>query len=183
MAESDSTTENWKSVVGYEGHYEVSDLGRVRSVTRVITDKNGKAITKRGSQIRTQDLHGYKMFGLHLAKRAKTTYVHRVVWEAFVGPIPVGVSIDHINFDRGDNRLSNLQAITQLENIHRTKRAGRAAIGDRHGRHKLSEAEVREVRRLLARGAMTQDAIGRLFGVGQFAIWRIAAGLGWKHLA
>ena len=101
--------EIWKAVLGYEGLYEVSDIGRVRSLNY---HREGKVKNLKN----VKDNNGYEVVGLCRYGRQKLFKVHRLVWEAFVGQIPDELQIDHINTVRDDNRLSNLRVVTPKEN-------------------------------------------------------------------
>lgn len=100
-------TERWMPVVGYEGHYEVSDQGRVRSLDR--KDFKGRSI--RGQIIAQGDnrTDGSKQIHLTLDGVRHTHAVHNLVLEAFVGPRPHRGAREHINGNRHDNRLINLR--------------------------------------------------------------------------
>lgn len=95
------TPEEWRPVVDWEGKYEVSNLGRVRSVC----NDRVKALTPNG--------RGYLVTGLG---HGRIAYVHRLVLDAFVGPRPEGMVSCHNNGDRSDNRLANLRYGTSSEN-------------------------------------------------------------------
>lgn len=98
--------EVWKAV-SFAPRYEVSNMGRVRDLQRGVLIKTsiGKS--------------GYEKLNLVTATDCRSFYVHRVVYEAFNGAIPPGMTIDHINFKPSDNRLSNLRCIPQELNIRR----------------------------------------------------------------
>ena len=98
--------ETFRPVRGYEGLYEVSDFGAVRSLCR---DK-----VKYMKKAKKRD--GYEISGLFKHGKHKWYYIHRMVWEAFRGPIPEGMQIDHINGVKDDNRLANLRCVTPKEN-------------------------------------------------------------------
>ena len=101
-----SVIETFKDIPGYEGLYQVSDYGCVRSLY------DGKV-----KYLRYAKRHdGYCKIGLYRDGKRKSLFVHRLVWEAFNGPIPDGYEIDHVNTIRGDNRLSNLRVATPKEN-------------------------------------------------------------------
>ena len=109
--------EEWRPVVGYEGLYEVSNMGRVRSLDRLVRHPYGKAL-KKGKIIKpTLKNSGYYNSELRIDGRVKYPLVHRIVYEAFVGPIPEGMQINHINEDKTDNRLENLNLMSPKENI------------------------------------------------------------------
>lgn len=113
--------EIWKDIVGYEGYYQVSNLGGFRSVDRYIVDKNGnkkfvKSKTYDLTKKSYRDKDGY--VEVALCKLGKTKYyrVHRLVWEAFNGKIQDGMVINHKNEIKNDNRLSNIEVCTVLYN-------------------------------------------------------------------
>jgi len=102
--------ENWKDIKGYEGHYQVSHLGRVKSVKK----STGKILSNR---------LGGKYHKVTLSKNGNTKdkYIHILVAETFLNYEggDRSIVIDHINNDRFDNRLENLQIISQRENINK----------------------------------------------------------------
>ena len=109
--------ETWKDIPGYEGLYQASNLGRIRSFKY-----NNVRVLKPG---KTRE--GYYRVILYLNSVKKNASVHRLVWTAFNGPIPEGLQINHLNENKSDNRLENLSLCTAKENINygtRNKRAG-----------------------------------------------------------
>lgn len=120
-------TERWRPVVGHEGHYSVSDAGRVRSETRVLFRANGSLYTRVG-RILKQHAHyrtGYMRVGLRSIGRLETTEVHRLVLAAFVGECPPGKESLHWDDVPSNNRLSNLRYGTKSENQLDQVRNGR----------------------------------------------------------
>lgn len=115
--------EAWLPIVGYEGYYEVSDRGEVRSLSRTIVRSDGATRIKIG-MIRRQftNKKGYKLVTLLKNGEPKTRQVHRLVLEAFVGPCPEGMEACHGPGGPGDNRISNLRWDTQKENRRDIKR-------------------------------------------------------------
>ncbi len=102
---ADDTAESWLPIPGHSG-YEVSDLGNVRGVDRVIEQSNGKRVPWRGRRLRTwPDKDGYLCVRLGQGPRHR---VHVLVLETFVGPRPPGHDGLHNNGDSGDPRLRNL---------------------------------------------------------------------------
>ena len=106
-------SEDWKPVLGFEGIYEVSDRGRIRSLPRV----NAAGHRIQGRMMALQRDKWGKLW-LHLSRdgKATTSFVHRVVLEAFVGPCPPGHVACHRNDVGDDNRLSNLRWDTPSAN-------------------------------------------------------------------
>jgi hypothetical protein len=104
--------ENWKAVADYEGRYEVSDQGRVRSLDRVIHDSMGKHRKWKGVML-TQNPNSRGHLSVNFTKDniINTQPVHLVVWDAFRGIERKGMVIRHINKDRSDNRPENLEIV------------------------------------------------------------------------
>lgn len=101
--------EVWKDVLGYEGLYQVSNLGRVKSLNYNKT-KEEKVL----------QLQEYDYIRVQLWKNGNCKFkqVHRLEYEAFYGPIPEGMQVNHINENKHDNRLENLNLMTPKENIN-----------------------------------------------------------------
>ena len=132
--------EVWRDVVGYEGLYEVSNLGRVRSLDKeiIITGvqkrpvkgiKKGKIFTP------SQNPQGYYYTTLHKNKKTKTVRVHRLVAQAFIPNPENKPYIDHINTIKTDNRVQNLRWATQKENCNNKltrKHISEAKIGKKY---------------------------------------------------
>lgn len=145
--------ERWLPIPGFAG-YEVSDMGRVRSIDRTITSRRiGGAITlfRRGRllSLKTHKRTGY--VGVEIAGR--DTLVHRLVLAAFVGPCPSGRESAHGDGVRSNNQLSNLRYATRAENAADRVRHGTAVRGDRAPSAKLTEDDVREIRSSCLSGA------------------------------
>jgi len=184
MADTNDTAERWLPILGWEGRYEVSDLGRVRSLARIVPT-SGRRVRRHDPRIlRPVSTHGY--LAVHLSDKPRwvaTLYVHRLVAEAFIGPIPPGHDIDHLDFDRGDNRAVNLSITSRAENIGRSRRNGRMPRGESHGIAKVTEAQVAEMRLRYAEGGISQASLGRKYGITQTTAGRILRRAGWPHVA
>lgn len=114
--------ERWKDVVGYEGYYKVSNLGRVKSLTRKIyLVRKGKTIEQvRKGKLNTlrKDKLDYMRVKLSKGGITKLKLAHRLVCEAFHGPAPVGKNcVNHINSNRSDNNKKNLIWCSHAENM------------------------------------------------------------------
>lgn len=112
-----TATEIWRNLPDYIGTYQVSNKGRIRSLTRTVTDKNGRSMTRRGKMI-TPALagkNGYYQFAASENGLQSRITVQTAVLAAFVGPRPEGMIVLHLNGDPRDNRLVNLRYGTRAE--------------------------------------------------------------------
>lgn len=108
--------EKWRDVVGYSGYYQVSDLGRVRSVDRVVRDKRGGPRKLKGRFLRPRpDKSGHLAVVLCNEGNQRTIYVHRVVAAAWIGPCPDGQQVKHGPNGVADNSVANLCYGTRSE--------------------------------------------------------------------
>lgn len=111
---------------------------------------------------------------------ARYVSVHRLVWEAVHGRIPDGLVVNHKNGDRADNRITNLEAVTQGENCaHAYRYGGRERIaphlqGERHPRAKLTDAQVEELRARARRGEKV-PALAAEYGLSKGHAYKIVA--------
>lgn len=109
--------EIWKSIKGCEGYYEVSSLGRVRSIERTIVKNDGRVTTYKGRIIKPyKNNQGYLIVSLYVKGKCKKFLVHRLVVEAFIPNTENKPCVDHINTIRDDNRVENLRWATYKEN-------------------------------------------------------------------
>ncbi len=167
------TIERWKPIDGWP-KYEVSDHGRIKRVAGGKGAKPGTIL--KGSVSK----NGYRTVFLYDGSGgAKCHYVHRLVLEAFCGTTD-GQQCNHLDTDRLNNRIDNLEWATAAENnLHaRTINPPRYATGSRIHTTKLCPADVVEIRKRLRRGE-SRRSIGRWFGVNHKAISAIANGRTW----
>lgn len=159
---SPTGAEEWRAVVGYEGWYEVSNLGRVRRI---------KAYGRRATGIikAALDNLGYPHVSLSRLNVTTTRRVHRLVAIAFVAN-PIGKRyVNHIDGNKAHCAARNLEWVTTSENhVHAF------ATGLRHWRKKLSVDDIHTIRELA--GTMTNQAIANIFGVSRVQISKIVLG-------
>lgn len=136
-------SEEWRDIEGYEGIYQVSNLGRVRSLTRFIHNyiKPGKILTPRNNG------HSYYEISLHRpGKKEKHVYIHRLVAKAFI-PNPENLpEVNHKDFDKANNTVENLEWVTSRENKIHFRKSYRASIADEHKRQKLASKTLQRVK-------------------------------------
>lgn len=150
--------ENWKDIKGYEGYYQVSDLGNVRSLTREVLKSNGGKVVLYGKDMtKRKNADGYFQVKLSKDGTSKTLRVHRLVMETFSPTDESGMEVNHIDLNRINNCLDNLEWKTHIENIRHSSDQGRyKRYGERnsnYGGTKLKErfAEHPELALELAR--------------------------------
>lgn len=157
--------EQWRPVKGCEGLYEVSDQGRVRSVDRVISQKNGSTKRLRGHMLKPfTDWSGHYFVRLG---RTRLSSVHLLVAEAFIGAREDGCVVRHLNGDPSDNCLSNLAYGSQSDNLRDCY-----SYGQKSGSGKLYREHVLEIRNMLARG-VPQRYIAEQYGLSQQSVSNI----------
>lgn len=134
--------EIWKDVIGYEGLYEVSNLGRVRSLIDNHGNKRKEPLIIGGYEVK-----GYLKALLTKDKKAKHFFIHRLVAEAFIlgRKMKKGEFCDHINTVRSDNRVENLRVCSHKENCNNPltrKRKRESMKGNNNGNKRLDLLEV-----------------------------------------
>ena len=111
-------TEIWRPINGYYGYYEISSIGRIRSLTREVKSKRGKRIIKGKILSPSTDINGYYIMRLYKNSIGKKFFIHRLVADAFIENPDNKPFVDHINTIRKDNRIENLRWCTQKENAN-----------------------------------------------------------------
>lgn len=168
--------ELWLPIPGYEGRYEVSDMGRVRSYA------NRWGRTPSPHVLSAKLTHkGYERLQIRSNGTERNVGVHCLVLLAFVGPRPAGYHAAHLNGNPGDNRLVNLAYVTPQINYAHSVQHGTATIGSRHGGAKLHERDIPAIRARISTGE-SHKVIARAFGVSDSMIDYIALGRYWKHV-
>lgn len=186
MQDHTPTIEEWVPVVGYEGFYEVSSLGRVRSVDREFIRADGRRQCRRGRLLKpTPSGRGYPSVTLRHGVRRT---VHILVCIAFHGPRPhPDYDAAHNNGVLTDNRRENLRWATKSENQqdsvrHGTKRGYSTGVlaGESSLHAKLTQDQVAEMRRRWDAGEATQAALAAEYGVSKSQAHNIVHRKNWS---
>jgi hypothetical protein len=172
--------EEWRDVPGYDGWYECSDLGRVRSW------RSGSHQGRRDEPLVMSPGRrnkGYLHVGLTKAGRVKYLAISRMVLTAFVGEAP-GRDWDacHDNGINTDNRLSNLRWDTKAANAADKRRHGTQFLGEEQPASKLTERAVKEARVLVEAGNGSIRGLARKHGVSKTTMWQAVRGKTWSHV-
>lgn len=154
--------ERWKDVVGYEGFYQVSDQGRVKSLRRVVNDKGGERVIPERILRASLASRKYPSVCLARAKTKRTVCVHVLVAAAFIGERPLGHIVHHKDENKGNSMSDNLEYILSAEHTchHNT--------GKRYER-KLSFGDRQDIVARLGQGER-QVALAAEYGVSQSRI-------------
>jgi hypothetical protein len=115
--------EVWKDIPGYEGLYQVSNLGNVKSLPREWVAGNGGVRKHNGKILKGGGHGGYRTVGLSNSVRKKTFHVHKLVAMAFLNHKSCGYElvVHHKNDNPSDNRVENLEITTQRDNVYKTQ--------------------------------------------------------------
>lgn len=178
--------EVWLDVPDYVGLYQVSNLGRVRSLDRVETIRTrwgGTALRLRpGRTLHAPGAHPpgrYWQVNLCSDAGVQRRQVSRLIAEAFLGPCPAGQQVRHLNGDHSDNRAVNLAYGTPKQNAADKESHGTVARGERINTARLDTASVRRIR--TTTGAAASD-LAQQHGVTPSTIRRVLRGETWRHV-
>jgi hypothetical protein len=172
-----ASEKRWAAIVGWEGYYEISSEGEVRSVLRagekINRDYGGRLL----APVRCKN--GYSAVNLTKPGLRRQVLVHRAVLKAFSGSPPMGMEACHNNGDRSDNRLANLRWDTRKNN-HADKIAhGTWQAGSLHPGSVITEAVAREIKISLSSGN-TIDGTARSLAVSRHIVADISCGRTWR---
>lgn len=168
--------EEWRPIADYDGRYEVSNLGRVRS-TRGLFGARILSASPKGSRYWRVTLTGDD-------GRQRTPTIHALVLTAFRGQRPHGKQGCHNDGDRSNNRLANLRWDTPSGNNLDKVRHGtfNPRPGEASNLAKLTEPQVREIRARYAAGGVSHRALAGEYGVSKSAIGLIVLRRTWAHV-
>ncbi len=178
--------EIWKDIPGYEGLYQSSNFGRIKSLSRTISQKNGIKRTIREIIIKTHISGMYlAMSTVDVFGNKKTTSVHRLVAITFIPNLENKPCVNHINGIKTDNRVENLEWCTYLENeIHsRDVLNKKYAFGEMSSSAKLTEQKVLAIRRLhKINPKYNRKKIALKLGIHHYSLNDIHRRKSWKHI-
>lgn len=176
--------EIWKDVPGYEGKYQASTYGRIRSLGRFRVGRYGNLCKISGKMLKftTMD-NGYLAISMHLNSAQKTRLVHQVVLETFVGPCPPGMQTRHFpDADKSNNRLANLEWASHQQNMKDQYEQGTLVKGEASCKAKITEQDVRRIRARANSGESQRSIMKDYPSIGQMQISRIVRREQWKHV-
>lgn len=178
--------EQWKDIPDFEGLYQASSFGRIRCLDRVINCKNGKTLSCRGRVMQPViDHQGYQRIGLSKQCKHYSFKIHKLIMLAFVGERDnPKIQVNHIDCDKANNNLFNLEYCTRSHNIRHAFSNGLHAsrpTGESHHQAKLKNAEVQAIREKRSLGKMIKE-LALEYMVSESAINRILSGRTYKNV-
>ena len=170
---------NWRPIIGFEGLYEISDTGLVRSVDRFVNHyAGGQRLLKGKPKLPFVTAFGYKMIMLSKNGINKSFQVHRLVLASFTENKGKGFDCCHNDGNRTNNNLSNLRWDTRTGNMQDTVKHGTRRNGENVNFAKLSATQIQAIKI----DTRSQRDIAQSYGVHQSAISLIKRNKRWKHI-
>lgn len=173
-------TEKWIDVVNYEGSYQISSFGRIKSLDRKIVygEGIGQYHTKKSQFLKPTLSGGYETVSLS----GKTFTLHSLVAKHFVKGYQEGFVVNHIDYNKTNNFYKNLEWITQEDNIKHNKTTLRGNFGESQKDAKLDSDKVLAIKKLIEYNTLSQNKIAKLFNVSPTTISGIKKGKKWNHV-
>lgn len=174
--------EEWRAVAE-NTYYEVSNTGKVKSLARIVMRRNGTPYRTKDRLLAIASLpKGYRFVSLYDESGDRQHYVHRLVAGAFIGPCPAGHEVNHIDGDKSNNCVENLEYVTRAGNMAHAKAMGRAGLcGEKNYACKYTEDQIRRGYELVKSGAEYREAAAAV-GVNHDALEAACRGVNWKSL-
>ena len=187
--EDDFKNEIWKDIPNFEGHYQASTMGRLRSLNRSVNKKVGDEIfisSRTGRVFRLRYKKNRRYLSIRLSKDGNTKGypIHRIIAITFIPNPENKPQVNHINGIKSDNRVENLSWMTSSENINHAISSGlnKSVVGENHGSCIFKNEEVLKIRELYATGKYSYNDIGRMFNSNKCRIFEIVKRKTWRHI-
>jgi hypothetical protein len=170
----------WRDVPGWEGAYEVSDTGAVRSRARTVITSRGAHLSIAAKVMVARNRQGYPTVSMRRPGERRHAGVHVLVAQAFL-PNPLGLpEVNHKDSQRDNPAVGNLEWVTSRGNHQHAAAKGRHAKGERNGASVLTERQVSEIRGFWEHDLMTSKAMAERYKVTRHTIRYIGQGLSWR---
>lgn len=165
--------EKWKPIPGFEEKYEISNKGRIRSIDRSVLLKKGILQFRKGKIIKlNSNTKGYLFSNLYCKGKHKPAYPHRLVAESFINNPNRLPEVNHIDGNKQNNTVNNLEWVTREENIHHFIKLGLR-------KDKLTMQQANEIKAKYSSKLYSQNELAKEYGVSQSHISSIVTGRRW----
>ena len=181
----------WRDIPGFEGDYQASVFGEIRSVNKTIIRSNGRTYKRECKILKPAPYQGWLKCALSFpgSKNPYTTYVHRLVAMAWIGERPDGLTVDHIDGNKKNNAAWNLEYVTQSENCRRSFVTGcqKPKRGELNGMNKISTETAKTLISIMDENKKNgvqnkRKEICELYNTTETIFKEIQRGRAWKHL-
>jgi hypothetical protein len=173
--------EIWKDVKGYEGLYQVSDLGKIRSLDRLKKGKNNSLSKIKGKLLKPRIDKGYYIISLSKDGKKKTFLLHRIVAINFIDNPFLKKTVNHINGIKIDNKLENLEWCTYSENnIHAHNIGLKNQVGEKNNASKMTADIVYKIK--FETDGMKYKDIAKIYNIHESYVGLIKRNERWKHI-
>ncbi len=173
--------EIWKDIKGYEGLYQVSNLGRVKSLDRYVNYKNKSKAVRKGVIRKAKIGKGYFLINLSKDGVKRFFLVHRIVAETFLENPSSKKTVNHINGIKTDNTVNNLEWSTYSENaIHAHNLGLKCQKGTKNNRSKLSDEIVYKIK--FETDKMLNHEIAKIYNIHPNHVGAIKRNEKWSHV-
>ena len=173
--------EVWKDIKGFEGKYQISTLGNVRGLERLVPVNGGIKLYPERLLNPSKEKDKYKYITLWHQSKSKSFFVHRLVAMAFIDNPNDYPSVNHIDGCKDNNCVENLEWCTHKQNSMHALKIGLRKTGEDHHGAKLKNAQVRMIPELLEKG-FSQKAISVMYGVSYSTIKNVCQKRKWQYL-
>lgn len=175
--------EIWKDVVGYEGIYQVSNVGRLKRLfDKRYTRGDGGKVRKSMFLTGSKDEDGYYRVCFNVDNHKTYFSVSALVAAAFIGDRPEGFLVCHNNGKRDDNRVENLRYDTPQGNADDMEKHNTKLNGEKNHNSKLTSEQVLLIRKYAEEYKYTDSELSKMFGVLKNVINKITNNTAWRHL-
>lgn len=183
-----NTEEIWKVIPDTNELYEASNLGKIRRASGFVSNNNNGGLRKVGRELSQKTKsNNYKEVNLYIEKQiGKSRYVHRLVVSAFLGKIKEGLQVNHIDGDKSNNNINNLEIVSASDNMKHSyrvlKNKNTSFKGEAHGCSKLRNEDVLKIREMFSNGMTPKEINFTYSNVCYGTICSICYRKTWKHI-
>jgi len=171
--------EVWKDIIGFENFYSVSSIGRVKSLSREVFHIKGNLNLKEKILKQGLSSNGYLSVSFTMCSKQKTFNIHRLVAKIFIKNELNKKDVNHIDGNKFNNNVSNLEWSTRSENLIHAYLIGLKERGEKHPNAKLTEKQVLQIRSIKG---ISHEKIAVNYNVSRKCISKILNRETWKHI-